>query len=91
MFTIMNKTYTNLCVRCGNERIVIKTSEEIYGSSVVITRETACSNVECQKVVDSDNQKQVARTAELKSKSEQRALQRRTTKASEKGEKNTKK
>jgi hypothetical protein len=80
----MNKTYSNPCIRCGKDRIVVKTWEEQAGNSTITNREMACPDPACQKVVDHDNKKQSERNAAMKMKSEQRAQLRRAAKDAEK-------
>ncbi|OGU58919.1 MAG: hypothetical protein A2V66_12320 [Ignavibacteria bacterium RBG_13_36_8] len=43
---------TNLCIRCGKQRVVVKTKKEYINSSLVYTTITACPDASCQKVVD---------------------------------------
>lgn len=82
------KTYTNLCSRCGTERIVVKSWQEKIGISTVTNTEKACPDAECQKKVDLDNKKQRDKNAAMKLKSEQRALHRKAQKDAERAEKN---
>ncbi len=49
----------NYCWRCGKERIVVRSWEEKVGTSVVTTTETACPDIECQKLVEKANKKRV--------------------------------
>lgn len=46
----------NVCIRCGKERIVVKTWKEKIGNSVLTYTETACPDKECQKLVEKMNQ-----------------------------------
>jgi hypothetical protein len=48
----MNSISTTVCVRCGKQRVVLSVIEELVGNSTVITTETICPDVECQKKVD---------------------------------------
>ncbi len=43
---------TNLCIRCGKQRLIIKTKKEYINSSLVVTAITACPDAACQRVVD---------------------------------------
>lgn len=47
---------SNLCTRCGNERIASKTWEEIVevygGESIVTHTEFVCADQKCQKMVE---------------------------------------
>lgn len=42
----------NLCIRCGKQRVVVKTKKEYINSSLVLTTTTVCPDGDCQKVVD---------------------------------------
>lgn len=72
----MNVRYSNPCVRCGTERIVLKTWKERVGNSIVTNTKTICPNPECQKKVDNDNKRQRNRYIAIKLKSEKRLLHR---------------
>lgn len=73
----MNKRSGNPCIRCGTERIVLKTWKEKVGISYVTNIETICPNSECQKEVDSDNKKQRDKQIAMRLKREQRMTERR--------------
>lgn len=79
----MNTTVHNPCIRCGNQRIVLKTSKEKMGNSVITTVETVCPDAECQKKVDQENKRQRDKTLALRLKGEQRALQRKAMRDAE--------
>ncbi len=81
----LDEVYSNPCMRCGRERIVLKIWEEKTdaGSPVTITK-TACPDSECQKKVDSDNQRQRDKNALMKLRSQQRVLQRRAERETKK-------
>lgn len=55
----MPNLYSNPCTRCGKERIIVRTWKETVGYSVVTTRETACPDKACQKMVEQANKKQI--------------------------------
>jgi hypothetical protein len=78
------KTYSNPCIRCGTERVVVKTWEEQVGASVIINKETACPNPECQKQVDIENKKLHDKSMAMRLRSEQRMIHRRAAKDAEK-------
>jgi hypothetical protein len=46
---------SNPCIRCGQERIVIKTWKETVGTSVITFSESKCPDPDCQKIVDKAN------------------------------------
>ncbi len=79
----MNTPVHNLCIRCGSQRIVLKTSKEKMGNSVITTVETVCPDAECQKKVDQENKRQRDKTLALRLKGEQRALQRKAMRDAE--------
>lgn len=45
----------NVCIRCGKQRIVVKTWTEHIGVSLIKYSETVCPDPECQKFVDKAN------------------------------------
>lgn len=72
-----NKTFSNPCVRCGKERIIVRVWEEKTTYSTVTNTETACPNPECQKQVTAENKKQTDKQAAIKKRSDERAVERR--------------
>jgi hypothetical protein len=83
----MQISYGNPCSRCGTQRILLKSSREKIGNSVVITTQKICPNPGCQKIVDQENKKQKDRNAARRLNSENRALQRRAVKDEERSKK----
>lgn len=73
----MNKSYTNICIRCGKARIIVKTWKEKLGYSTITATKTACPDKECQKIVDENNKKQKAKQDALRLRSSQRLQARR--------------
>lgn len=73
----MNNIHGNLCVRCGKQRIVVKTWKEKLGTSTIIATMTACPDKECQKIVDENNRKQKAKQDALKNRNKARLTSRR--------------
>ena len=73
----MNKTHSNPCPRCGTERITVKTWKEKIYDSVILNKQTACPNLECQKIVDKDNKRQQDKNNAMKLRSQQRIQNRR--------------
>lgn len=49
----MEITSLNLCVRCGKERIAVKTWVEL-GNFPITRTDTICPDKDCQKIVDDD-------------------------------------
>lgn len=72
----MNNTYHNQCIRCGKERIVVRTWKEQVGYSTVTNTEMACPDPQCQAQVEKENQKQVDKYQLMKKKSEDRMKKR---------------
>lgn len=68
----MNQTYKNLCIRCGKERVVVRTWVEQVGYSQVTNTLMTCPDPECQKLVTAENRKQTNRNKQMKRKSEER-------------------
>jgi hypothetical protein len=66
----MDPKSTNVCTRCGKERIESKTwTEEIatfFGTSTVVHTDTVCPDPDCQKIVEEKLETQRAKTEELK-------------------------
>ncbi|MFZ6035351.1 MAG: hypothetical protein ACOYUB_04380 [Patescibacteria group bacterium] len=60
--------YSNTCYRCGKERIFVRSWKERIGNSVVVTKEMACPDLECQKKVDEENHKRTNKFMEAKAK-----------------------
>lgn len=83
----MNKPFSNPCVRCGKERIVLKTWKEKIWDSIIINTETICPDPECQKLVNKDNKKQRDKRTAMKLRSEQRLTDRNKLRAIEKAKK----
>ncbi|HTK03548.1 MAG TPA: hypothetical protein VL401_02145 [Alphaproteobacteria bacterium] len=48
----MNNPTGSVCTRCGKQRVVVGTSEEVIGNSTIIHTETACPDKACQIAVD---------------------------------------
>ncbi len=83
----MKKTYSNPCIRCGKERIVLRSWKEKIGSSVVTNTEMICPDPECQKIVNSENKKQQDKYTAMKLRSAQRVLNREAARIAEKAAK----
>lgn len=69
------KFIKNPCVRCGKERVVIKTYKEFVGNSLVINTLTACPDPDCQSRIDTQLAKEERFRAEMKLASERRLLE----------------
>lgn len=54
------------CTRCGKPRITVRSYEEKTDSGVVVYTETACSDPECQKIVDKGLQAEKAKRKVIK-------------------------
>lgn len=69
-------TYTNLCVRCGKQRIDGKTWKEKveshFGSSYIVHTETVCPDKECQKIVNEKMAAEKKRAEDLKLEKEEK-------------------
>ncbi len=42
----------NPCIRCGKQRIVVKTKRELINGSWVTTTTTRCPDPDCQRIVE---------------------------------------
>lgn len=80
----MNTNYTNPCIRCGKERVVLKrTEEQMYdypGATKVVHIEKVCPDPDCQKILDAELKDQQKKRDNLRMMSEKRALERRAQK-----------
>lgn len=45
---------TNLCIRCGKERVTSKVWTETVGRSVATHTQTICPDPACQKIIDEE-------------------------------------
>lgn len=45
----MTTITTNVCIRCGKQRIVVKTYQELVGNHMITYTETSCPDTACQK------------------------------------------
>lgn len=66
----------NPCIRCGRERVVVKTSKEKVGNSTITSFQTACPDKECQKIVDTILAKEKAHRDEIQSEFKKREAKR---------------
>jgi len=48
----MNNSTASVCTRCGKQRVVVGTHEEVIGNSTVVYTDTVCPDPECQKAVE---------------------------------------
>lgn len=63
----------NVCSRCGKQRIAVSTYDEIVGNSSITYTVTACSDPECQKMVDQNLLKEEKKREVFKDEQEKRA------------------
>lgn len=66
----------SLCTRCGKQRIIVSSSEEIFFKSTVVFTETACPDAECQKEVEKSLKNEEMKRVMFKSDQEKKAMQR---------------
>ena len=76
----MKTTIQNPCVRCGTERVVIKTYTERICESTVTTTQMKCPNPECQSIVNKEIKTQEDRKEALRQRANQRVLERKSAK-----------
>jgi hypothetical protein len=48
----MNNPTSSVCTRCGKQRVVTGTHDEVVGNSKVTYTETSCPDESCQNAVD---------------------------------------
>lgn len=74
----MDKRSSNVCIRCGKERIESKSWEEtaisFMGKTVVTYTETVCPDPECQKIVEKQLAAQKKKREELEQSKEDRKV-----------------
>jgi len=51
----MSASHSNPCIRCGKERVFVKSWKETIGYSTVTTTEMDCPDIECQRIVSKEN------------------------------------
>lgn len=51
----MSASHSNPCIRCGKERVFVKSWKETIGYSTVTTTEMDCPDIECQRIVNKEN------------------------------------
>jgi hypothetical protein len=49
---------TNLCIRCGKQRITVSSRQETVGAAIITYTEMSCPDPLCQKKVDNDLNKE---------------------------------
>lgn len=80
----MTNTYRNPCVRCGKERIVLRTWEEKLENGTITNTEMVCPDPVCQKAVEAENRKQTEKNEYMKKRHEERMQKRIRDKAAAK-------
>ncbi|MEX1052267.1 MAG: hypothetical protein WEC80_00285 [Patescibacteria group bacterium] len=73
----MKYKHSNLCIRCGKERVVKKTWKEKVDNSVIENVLMICPDGSCQKIVEMRIQKQKDKNDEIRERYEERAAQRK--------------
>lgn len=67
----------NNCSRCGKPRIAVSSYDETVGNSNITYTVTACSDPECQKIVDQNLLKEEKKREIFKDEQEKRAAQKK--------------
>lgn len=73
----MKYKHSNICTRCGSERIIKKAWKEKVDNSVVENVLMICPDNACQKIVEMRIQKQRDKNDEIRERYEERAAQRK--------------
>ena len=80
---MINKTTTNPCIRCGKERVILKTWKEkmetYAGVSILVHTETGCPDKSCQKIVLEEYRVRKERNDEAKRLREEKIHRRTAT------------
>ena len=64
------------CPRCGKDRIIVSSREEVVVNSTVVYTETVCPNPDCQKLVENMLKVEEVKRTNLKIEKEKQNLQR---------------
>lgn len=70
----------NVCTRCGQVRIVVKTYKEHVGNSLVITTLTSCPDEVCQAIINKQLAKEQKFRDEMKLAGDRRKEEQRVRK-----------
>ncbi|HKC05023.1 MAG TPA: hypothetical protein VKC54_04090 [Patescibacteria group bacterium] len=82
--TVVSSSSGSVCTRCGKPRVVVDTYEEKIEKSTVTYTITACSDPECQKLVDKILGEEKRKRGVIKEEQEKRELLRKQTIADKK-------
>lgn len=74
----MQKSYKNICYRCGRERIVLRVWVEKLENSTIENKETACPDKECQEATEQDITRQRNKRLLLEKRKMESARNRKT-------------
>jgi hypothetical protein len=64
----MLSTISNPCVRCGKERIVLKTWTALVGKAKLTYTDTACPDKSCQQVINDEISAQKEKREEIEAR-----------------------
>ena len=78
---------SNICSRCGTERIVVRVWTEKLEGSTIVNKETRCPNKDCQKIVDEINKRASDKYAKMQQISRNRAHMRKAASDARRAEK----
>lgn len=70
----------NICIRCGKQRIVTSTYDEVVSKSTVTYTVMACPDPECQKIVDRNLKNEELKRNMFKDEHTKKELQRQALK-----------
>lgn len=82
--TVASSLSGSVCTRCGKPRVVVECYEEKVEKSTVTYTITACSDPECQKLVDKILGEEKRKRGVIKEEQEKRELLRKQTIADKK-------
>lgn len=66
----------SVCTRCGKQRVVASSHEEVIAKSTVVYTETVCPDPECQKMVEAELRNEEIKREMMRNDQEKRVLQR---------------
>ena len=56
---------TTMCIRCGKERVFVKTWNDTIGTIKTTYSTSVCPDKDCQKIVDRENEEKEAKKQRL--------------------------
>jgi hypothetical protein len=61
----MNTLTASVCTRCGKQRVIVRTYDEVVGTSTVSYTETSCPDKLCQELVEDKLQQDLEKRVQM--------------------------